>query len=420
MKAYVVFLVIVISIFFSCKKEDSSQNKGEAKWIKVISDLPVYNTGKIRADAQNNLYCSYNYKSYKIDTNSGIIKLDSEGNILWQRNFTSLAIYDFVINSQNNLVLVSYSSGTITLTNLSPDNTISTIGSYDLPLTAQKIISMITLKIFCTSTNNYNIYGSVTYKQSSTTSRQGIGFIIQADTGGNLLWLKKYSFEPGVATTITGCVEISDGYLMLGNIQHTDFPIISSLFILKSNIQGDSSWIKIYPTSSYIDSAYHGYYCSTTDFISSGDGNFFGAGFNFRYNIPTVVTPPIYSDDDNSARLLKFNEEGDIISTTKLKYDLQNQVADLILTRGNGLMIGFNPIKLYGTFYIGNRSSFVIRLGSDLTLQSEKNIQSHYIDVFGSLCLMHDGHYAIETMIQSFGKDYYQLEIIKTDESGNF
>src|SRR4029077_20246905 len=109
-------------IFCSCRKVSVVQNTTEPKWIKVIADSVVHFPGKIRADAQNNLYCSYNYNDAEISGTSAIVKLDTNGNIVWRTVFTNTSIFDF-ITTQSGLVIASYLSGIITVTTSSYEGT---------------------------------------------------------------------------------------------------------------------------------------------------------------------------------------------------------------------------------------------------------------------------------------------------------
>lgn len=410
-------------IFFSCKKITVEQNTGDAQWIKVISDSPVYFPGKIRSDAENNLFCSYSYMDYKIDTNSAIIKLDRNGNLLCKKEFVSLAIYDFVVTGEGDAVIASYANGMITLTTVSPTCSAVLLGSYPLPLMPGTIRDIAGMKIFITSAGNYNISGTVFYRLGD--ERVSMAFMMEVSKTGTKIWMQDYFFhDKESATTITGCAPAGDGYILFGNVQYKD-PAVSSFFILRCDEQGDSLWTKFYVTSSFTSTgpdsgSYHGYYCNTSDIIPSGDENFYACAFNEKYNMPNVNNLPIYTEDDNSARIMKINADGEIVDYVRLKYEFQNMAAALVRTNDNGLLIGFNPINLVGTYYVGKQSSFVARLTADLCIQSVSHIQTQYYDYLGSICSIPDGHFAIASMIQSFGKENYHLQIIKTNENGNF
>ncbi|MBK6485151.1 MAG: hypothetical protein IPG01_18965 [Chitinophagaceae bacterium] len=409
-------------IFISCKKDPIGQNTGDAEWIKVISDTPARLPGKIRPDQDNNLYCSYNYTDYKADSSSALIKLDKNGKLIWRKEFTHFTIYDFLITDENRILMVSYSNGMITLT-MDTNNVM--FGSYPLRIISGEFRDLLGVKLFKNSAGNYMISGTVFYRKNG--ERVSMAFLIEINKeDGQKIWMQHYDFPEGPEITVTGCAEVDhgSGYIMIGSIQEK-VPLISSFFLLRVNEFGDSLWTKVHETSSYTSTGpdsgtYHGYYCFTSDIISSADNNFYACAYNQKYNLPNINGLPAYSDDDNSARILKINADGEVIDYERLKHDFQNMAADLVLTTDGGLLIGFNPIRLVGTFYVGKQSSFIARLNPDLTVQSVSFVQNHYYDYLGSLCAMPDGHYAIQTMIQSFGNDHFYLEIIKTNKNGNF
>ncbi|MEO6167790.1 MAG: hypothetical protein ABIO46_12940 [Chitinophagales bacterium] len=421
--SFVLVFTIIAEVFFSCKKISIDQSTGDAQWVKVLTDSPVYFPGKIRSDAESNLFCSYNYANYTIDTTSAIIKLDKNGILLWRKEFESLIIYDFVITPGGDAIIASYSTGMMMLTKLSAkDTSTSLLGSYPLPLDPKKIKDIFGVKLFFNDKGNYVMSGTVFFRPDNV--RLSMAFLMELDTLGNQVWMQDYFFPEGTVTTVTGCAPTDDGYLLIGNIQEKD-PFVSCFFILKCGATGDSSWTKFYETS-WFDPAgadggtYTGYYCYTSDIIPGGGDYFYACAYNEKYNLPNITQDPIYSIDDNSARIFKIDPDGNLIKTTPLKFDFQNMAADLVRTGDNGLLIGFNPINLVGTAYLGKQTSFVARLNADLTLLSVSNIQTHFYDYLGSICVTPDGHYAFETMIQSLGDENYLLEIIKTDENGNF
>ena len=417
--AFIFITFFAAGIFASCKKISVTNNTG-AEWIKVISDSNVRLVGKIRADAQNNLYCSYNYKDSVISDYSAIVKLDAKGNILWRKEFTDLSIYDFVVTPENDVVIPSYSDGMITLIKLSSDSGTRSSGTpYALPSAAASF-KIVGMKIFITADHNYNISGTL-----KKGSKKRIGFMMKMSFADAGIWGKTFTFQSSAdsTTTLTGCAEISSEFYLFGNTQ-MDSPKTSYFFIMKTEAVGDSMWTRTYSTSSYNpgDSSYWGYYCWTSDLIPSGDGYLFGCAYNVEYNVVNQTGISVSTYDDKSARIFKFSLMGDTVESAHVKLTEQNEVADLLLKKDGGLFIGLNPNVLGDVSIVFERNSFIAQVSSNPTLavQSMTPIQSQYADYLSSVCAMPDGHYAIETMIQSLGGDHYRLEVIKTDENGNF
>ena len=403
-------VLLLSSTIFSCKKENTESLR-DIKWVKVFTDSAIYYPGKIRADLAGNMFCSYNYRDYGIDTNSAINKLDTNGNILWEKRFPDLAIYDFVILNEK-AILLSYKDDIITLTEISDPGHITTLGSYNSPVTYGNIRRLDGMKIFITKSGNFNISGAITYLEGN--DKIHTGFMMEVSTSYILNWSQVYIFPEITPAVVTGCAQADDGYLLFGNVQYKD-PLTTEFFVLKCKVNGDLLWIKYYQTSSNDTTQYYGYHCNTSDIIPSRDGNFYACAFNDRFNVPTIVTPPIFTTDDNSARVFKISPSGDISIVYNLKYGFQNEVADLVLNPSDGgLIIGLNPVVLVGVHYLGTQTSFVARFNSNLSLLSVSNNQTIYSDFLGSICALPDGYFAVLIMIQSFGKEKYKLEIVKT------
>ena len=110
-----------------------------------------------------------------------------------------------------------------------------------------------------------------------------------------------------------------------------------------------------------------------------------------------------------------------MVGSQKIHVDEQQLITDFVLMKDGGLLIGVNPIKIVtGIYYTGQQNSSIARLSADLNIESISNIQTQYMDYASSICALPDGRYAIESIIQSFGGGTYKLEVIKTDENGNY
>ncbi len=423
-RSHVLIKVFLLSgIFFSCTKIVDLQHAGDAQWIQVVTDSSVTYTGKIRADASDNLYCSYNYKDEKISDSSGILKLDANGNLVWRIQYDAISIFDFLVLTSGQIIIASSKDSTVTIYSVPTDSGATTkIGSTQLPIVGKPISGVSAMKIF-ESDGGYNLSGTISLDPKKSKIISAAGFQMQITNSVDDVWKHAYYFSNAdtvhTATSITGCAKKSDGYLLFGNCQDV-FPAVSRFFVMNCNSTGDSLYTTFYPTSTYDADAdtFGGYYCGTSDILKSGE-NYFGCAFNVLYNTAGQVPVPVYNNDDNSARVFKFDANGNISSRDSFKFDFQNQVADFIVKDDGGLLIGLNPNKLGNFSIVGKRNSFVANLDANLKLQSAQYLQTQFTDYLGALCKMKNG-YAVESMIQSFGKEHYRLEIIKTDENGNF
>jgi hypothetical protein len=306
----------------------------------------------------------------------------------------------------------------------------SLIGSpVDLPFVDGNIISgMLGMKILIT-VDGYHLSGTASLLTPGVTA----GFAIKLNMVGAEVWEHSYIFpqQADAGTSITGSAETDGGFILFGNVQ-TDLKSItetspsmsiSKFFIMQSNKTGDTiPGTTFYTTSNYNDSlkTYSGYYCGTSDIIDGEDGYYYACAFNTLFNTPSQFPFAVYTDDDNSARIFKISDEDSLVDSIRVKFDVQNQVADLVKKNDGGLFIGFNPFRQGNFAFVGERHSFIANVSSGFQLQNVSSIQNQYSDYLGSVYLMPDRHYAIETMIQSLGKEHNKLEVIKTDENGNF
>jgi hypothetical protein len=415
-------LLFISGVFFSCDKNDDSGQPG-ATFVKVIEENHVYNPGKIRVDAYNNLFCSYSYTDYDNDSSSAIVKLDSLGNVIGQQDFPGLAIYDFQLNDAGEPMTACFEQGIVSITKLSAslDEEPQHTGSFALPLDVTKIRKLNGLKMLKKSDGDYLLYGVVRYAKNPFNG--WIFLFAGFDDGGSFEWGDTmYLSDQNHVSGVTGCAESGDGYVFLGYTQFQGFPVSSEFFVMKTDLNGVVQCETRYTTSLYnsIDSTYSGYYCETSDLIPALDGqSFYGCAFNVRFNIP-YFAGQVNTSDDNSARIFRFDACGNVLARDSVNVDEQNQVTDLLLTKNGDFLLGINPYPLFGVYYVGQQNAYSTMLNSQLDFQSAENLQTKYMDYVSSMCNLSEGTVAIETIIQSFGGDGYRLQITKTDKNGNF
>ncbi|MGB3074613.1 MAG: hypothetical protein WBB36_04800 [Chitinophagales bacterium] len=407
-------------IWCSCNKAENPPNYVEATWVKMVADSPVYLTGKIRSDKQNNLFCSYFTADAGVNVQSVIIKLDSGGNLQWRKQIDSLTIFDFIVVHDSEIIVAASEKTTVTLIGISAKGDITFTAAFALPDVGATIKQVERMKIFLAESGAYNLSGTVNIYSTDFAS---VGFMMEVLSSGIINWSQSYKFHQDgkSATFITGCSETADGYMLFGNVQN-NVPLTSSFFVMKCNATGDLLWTKFYATSTYdeMTMVYNGYFCSTSDILASDDGNFFACAYNVSYNTPGQNPSSINTTDDNSARVFKINAEGDTLKSVRIRFGVQNEVADFVKRKDGGLLIGLNPFHLANFSLVGERHAFTALISSELVLQNITTIQTQYTDYMGSVCVMDDNHYAIQSMIQGFGKEHYFLEVIKTDENANF
>lgn len=392
----------------------------EADWIKVVTENHVYEPGQIRTDHAGNIFCSYNYASYGLDTHFAIIKLDRYGTVITKQEISDLTVYEFEMSEEGEPILASYENGIVTLSKLTNalGDSPAEFGSFTLPVEVNKI-KQPNLRLIVQADGSYLVAGSFLHTKNPSKC---LGFLIQFDRDGVVIMgdtIVLSEFPP--LAFVTGCAEASDGYVLFGSTQYQN-PSYSSYFICKTDFSGNILCMKKDTTSWYfadVDST-AGYYCETSDLIPAPDGEtFYGCAYNVRFNIPFQVNP-LYTTDDNSARVFQFDACGEIRNSTSIKLDDQNQVMDLIVMPNSDLLVAINPFSLIGVYYSGQQNSFAARLSSALTLKSVQQFQTNYMDYLSSMSVMPDGSIVYESAIQSFGGDGFRLQVTKSDENGNF
>ena len=196
---------------------------GNIIWQRTIGDSINANTAVTAAeDNYGNIYLPYR-------TGFGhILKMNSNGTILWDKDFSSYNIEVFrgitFVNNSKNLVLLSQnvvqgiSTSSITKTDTSGNliwnksyyDSIPSISGYSSPNNG-----------YCFSNDQYLISGS-----------KGInGFIIKCDTSGNIIWNKRFIQMKGVFSIVKNSF---DSFVTCGLARN------GGTYFLKINSEGDS------------------------------------------------------------------------------------------------------------------------------------------------------------------------------------
>lgn len=419
---YLLSPVFISAMLLSCSKQVTLPDPSAAQWIKVFTDSPVYMVGKIRADAEGNLYASYNHKDVATGSPGAILKTDASGTFVWRLEYPHRSVYDFhLLDESDKLLVVSANSNAITLTTVTTTtHDTAFIGAYPLPDPGIGINGIKNAKLLVTKSGNYNLSGTMLLDSKINSSA---GFMMEINGPANqLLWSHAWYFSPFNAggTSITGCTETTDGFMLIGNVQGTA-PPLSQFFILCTDATGDTLFSKHYYTSSYdtAQNSFSGYYCETSDIAPMDDGNFFAPAFNLLYNNSNQLPYPIFTTDDNSARLFRISPSGDTLGSERLKQAKQNQVIDFV-PKDNGWFLGLNPSTLDYFGGIGERYAFCTTLDDDLVPQNTTVINSYYTNYLSSVYPTPDGFFATLSMVQSLGTGHYYLQLIKTGENGSF
>lgn len=206
---------------------------GNILWEKLIGDSLVFNNSlTLVEDQSGNIFLPY-YSGY-----AHLVKLNSEGILIWDRDYTSNNIELFrgvsFENNFKNLVLLGQSivnnfAGTSSITKLdSSGNIIWTKPYYD----------SIPSNSYYSSTNNAYLFMEDSYYISG--SKGVLGFIIKTDASGNVIWNKRYLNLVGIYSL----AQISENTII------TSGRASSGLTCQKIDNSGNVIWSRNYSTDS--------------------------------------------------------------------------------------------------------------------------------------------------------------------------
>jgi len=191
-----------------------------------------------------------------------LIKIDSKGNVIWTKNYTSFGyINDAVATIDNGFAVLSGR----TLCKIDSQGILQWNKTYEA-FPDKSAVSV--RKAIQTSDNGFVIVGIGGGDKQYFYSE---GRLVKTDSNGNLLWNKTYGkVTPAVYSDIYSVVETSDGYVFAGS---TDYRSAGQqdIWLVKINRVGDIQWEKRYGESS-------GDECDSL--IKSDDGGFVLGGFS--------------------------------------------------------------------------------------------------------------------------------------------
>ncbi|HKC66747.1 MAG TPA: T9SS type A sorting domain-containing protein [Bacteroidia bacterium] len=267
--------------------------------------------------------------------------------------------------------------------------------------------------------------------------------LLKTDVNGDTLWTKTYGgpasdFGNTVAQTIDG------GYILAGYTTDT-----TSLFLIKTNAQGNMLWQKVLETGGQVTDAYSIKQTANKSYVITGYGNGFGeingdafllktdsAGNTlftktYGYKGPDwgnaiyettdggFVIGGSYSTDstgnDIDVYVIKTNANGDTL-WTKTFGGTGNDYGQAIqqTTDGGYILAGYT-----NSFGMGNYDAFLLKLNPNGDTLWAKTFGGTGDDEANTAMQTTDGGYILAGQSNSFGKGNYDFYVIKTDANGN-
>lgn len=326
-----------------------------------------------------------------------IIKLNSDGNIQWQRAYDGggLEIFGSMQQTTDGGYIAAGSTQDIRLGSMSRDFWVLKLendgdiqwqkayggSSADGPATA----------IQQTSDGGY-ITGGLT---QSFGEMPGDLLVLKLDDLGNIEWQKSYG-GTGLERRVENIRQTNDGGFILTSVT-TSFTPESSIWVLKLNALGDIQWQKVYSEEAAgID---------VEDIQLANDGGYILLAERF-------VRPL-----DQDFWVLKLEDDGDIQWQKAYGGTGLDDAQPIRQTSDGGYIMGGSTTS----FGVSGEDLWIVKLDSDGNIQWERTYGGDRDDEAISLGQTSDGGYIAAGGTESFGtagKDFWVLRLINKEDGG--
>ncbi|MBI2341824.1 MAG: hypothetical protein HYU98_03725 [Deltaproteobacteria bacterium] len=178
-----------------------------------------------------------------------VLKLDNNGNVIWQNTYGTSGLYDYAYDSSatpdggvvfsasalNEMAPNGYYDMKMWIVKLNGNGTIGWQKAYSL---GANIVSTFIRKV------SSGYIAGATY--ASIDGEQDV-LILKLDSVGGILWQNSYG-EIGFGDTISSIIQTSDGrYVMTGStVDYNGLDFLSAIWTVKLNTNGNIIWQKMY------------------------------------------------------------------------------------------------------------------------------------------------------------------------------
>jgi len=336
---------------------------GEQYWAKVYEGPYNMYDAKIHQTTDG---------GYIVASIDGVLKIDSSGNITWQKTYNGSGGRD-IQKTQDGGYILARSEILLKLDN-----------SGDIIW--QKEYDGAQIRSIQQTTDG----GYIFISDTSSFSFDYNYWIVKIESNGNVSWGKSYFSYGGFPRTIR---QTSDGgYIVSGTYGYDS--LHSDIYILKLNSMGNGEWGSTYYTWGY-DSA--------TSVEQTLDGGY----------IVGALTGPEYGPYDIC--ILKLSNSGDII--WKKKYSgLDHDAISSIQQTSDGGYIAVGNTSSYGN---GEADVLILQLDASGNIIWQKTYGGTSSDYADSVQQTADGGYIVAGITSSFGVEDRDIFLLKIDESGD-
>jgi len=351
-------------------------------WIVTIGEEKTDEVKAIKACSDGDIFIAGDTGSFETgDFDMQVIKLDLQGNIIWQKNIGGTGkdhAESVTENKDGELIIAgktsSWGAGNDDMWLVKLDMN----GSIVWQKTLGNIANDQAYSVATTGDGGIVVAGML--------QREFGGGIIKLDNSGRVIWAKNI----GLGSKLYSVIEMSDRLIVaVGSIFH-------DIWIIKLSSRGDLIWQKTIGGigTERAASAVEG---RDGELIVAGITTSFGSGF-----------------DD--AFIVKLNNNGDIVWQKIIgsdKYDMTKSV----IAAGDEEYIIAGEIS---SFVNGDTDAWVFKLDTYGNIVWQKIIGGTEMDKANSVVHTNDGGFAIAGLTYSFGAGESDMWIIKLDTTGEF
>jgi len=316
-----------------------------------------------------------------IVTGSSILKLDSNGDLVWKKTFKG-EFHSIQQITYGGYIAAGYTAGDVYILKLDKNGN----------LVWQKIYggsnSDEAYSIQQTSDGGYIVAG---YTDSFGAVGHDV-YILKLNADGNLVWQK--TFDRNAHDYAFSIQQTSDGgYIVAGKT--SSFGTGSSdVYILKLDADGNLVWQKTFGGSG-VDGAY--------SIQQTSDGGYIVAGWKYSF------------EAGNDVYILKLDSNGNL-KWQKTYGGSYNDWAYSIQQTSDGGYIVAGGTESFGA---GEEDVYILKLDSNGTLVWQKTFGESGNDLARSIQQTSDGGYIVAGLTNSFGAGGWDVYVLKLDANGN-